>query len=367
MSVNADFAKAVAEHPREARSHFDIVDPSVWRFEVKGQLGILGNDWVGPFPFEIEGIEYEAYGLKNRIAGSQRLFLSDLGIYDGRDTGSFMRVFAYSAVLLLAMLAIGYGVCRTRNSITGMLASIKGWGKVFPEGLIHRWTFNKTLADDVCGKDAVPLGRSGVKWNDGKSAVILEGGQAGTSGLDLGENLIPTSGTPFTVEIWARQLSPQWWARIFEVGSASGDMMNMSWNREGNVMADSLQLYQGDGSPFYEDDALAPYEIGRMFHISLVVIPHDGGGIEFRIARRDVKSGEPIRKKRVQAPDRWDVTKLCPLHFYLGHTHDHNGHPNMFGGTHDASAEYDEVRIWNRVLSDGELTRNARLGPNELP
>lgn len=278
-----------------------------------------------------------------------------------------MRVFAYSAVLLLAMLAIGYGVCRTRNSITGMLASIKGWGKVFPEGLIHRWTFNKTLADDVCGKDAVPLGRSGVKWNDGKSAVILEGGQAGTSGLDLGENLIPTSGTPFTVEIWARQLSPQWWARIFEVGSASGDMMNMSWNREGNVMADSLQLYQGDGSPFYEDDALAPYEIGRMFHISLVVIPHDGGGIEFRIARRDVKSGEPIRKKRVQAPDRWDVTKLCPLHFYLGHTHDHNGHPNMFGGTHDASAEYDEVRIWNRVLSDGELTRNARLGPNELP
>ena len=206
-----------------------------------------------------------------------------------------------------------------------------------------------------------------MKWNDGKSAVILEGGQAGTSGLDLGENLIPTSGTPFTVEIWARQLSPQWWARIFEVGSASGDMMNMSWNREGNVMADSLQLYQGDGSPFYEDDALAPYEIGRMFHISLVVIPHDGGGIEFRIARRDVKSGEPIRKKRVQAPDRWDVTKLCPLHFYLGHTHDHNGHPNMFGGTHDASAEYDEVRIWNRVLSDGELTRNARLGPNELP
>ena len=122
-------------------------------------MGILGNDWVGPFPFEIEGIEYEVYGLKNRIAGSQRLFLSDLGIYDGRDTGSFMRVFAYSAVLLLAMLAIGYGVCRTRNSITGMLASIKGWGKVFPEGLIHRWTFNKTLADDVCGKDAVPLGR----------------------------------------------------------------------------------------------------------------------------------------------------------------------------------------------------------------
>ena len=156
-------------------------------------MGILGNDWVGPFPFEIEGIEYEAYGLKNRIAGSQRLFLSDLGIYDGRDTGSFMRVFAYSAVLLLAMLAIGYGVCRTRNSITGMLASIKGWGKVFPVGLIHRWTFNKTLADDVCGKDAVPLGRSGVKWNDGKSAVILEGGQAGTSGLDLGENLIGMS------------------------------------------------------------------------------------------------------------------------------------------------------------------------------
>ena len=33
----------------------------------------------------------------------------------------------------------------------------------------------------------------------------------------------------------------------------------------------------------------------------------------------------------------------------------------------DASATYNEVRVWNAALSDAQLTENARLGPDQLP
>lgn len=74
------FRDAVLLHPKEAKSHFELVDPGVWRVDVSGRLFMLGEEWIGPFPFCIDGDEYEAYGLKSRIITSQQLFLGDIGV-----------------------------------------------------------------------------------------------------------------------------------------------------------------------------------------------------------------------------------------------------------------------------------------------
>lgn len=74
------FREQVALRPREAMSHFEMVDPGVWRVDRAGVLFGLGNDWSGPFHFRLDGVDYEAFGLKDRLRASQRLFLEDVGI-----------------------------------------------------------------------------------------------------------------------------------------------------------------------------------------------------------------------------------------------------------------------------------------------
>ncbi len=74
------FREAVRNHPKEAKSHFEIVDPGVWRYDVAGRLSGLGKEWVGPYQYRDDGVEYDAYGLRTGILASQMMFLEDLGI-----------------------------------------------------------------------------------------------------------------------------------------------------------------------------------------------------------------------------------------------------------------------------------------------
>ena len=78
--IDGLFRDAISLHPKEAKSHFEVVDPGVWRFDVLGRLSGLGEEWVGPYQFHDDGVSYDAYGLSSRITASQELFLCDLGI-----------------------------------------------------------------------------------------------------------------------------------------------------------------------------------------------------------------------------------------------------------------------------------------------
>ena len=80
IQIDSAFRNAIVSHPEKAKSHFEFVDPGVWRYDVAGRLVGLGEEWVGPFQFCIAGAEYDAYGLRSGIVASQMLFLEDLGI-----------------------------------------------------------------------------------------------------------------------------------------------------------------------------------------------------------------------------------------------------------------------------------------------
>ena len=228
--------------------------------------------------------------------------------------------------------------------------------------LLHRWSFNGNLLDSVAGVKAVNCGLNPYEWSEDGVAVVLTGGEYGSSGLSLGEGVIPDGGKPFTIEIWARQLAVQHWSRIFEVGTSYMNMLNMCWTRGGDIQSDSVQLYRGFPSTiFFRDDELAPYELGVEYHISLVAAPLQGGHTRFSYAKRDAQSGKLIKNGYVDVAPPWSLRDLPQGNFYLGH---HNIHPNS---TSDASAEYDEVRIWGESFSESQLSESARRGPDVLP
>ena len=97
------FCKQIQLHPREAKSHFEIVDPGVWRVGKLGELSDLGSDWDGPYEFQLDGEDYEVYGLRSRIESSKRLFLMDLGVPAERSLNPSIIYVSLSIGLLLIM------------------------------------------------------------------------------------------------------------------------------------------------------------------------------------------------------------------------------------------------------------------------
>jgi len=107
MTLNDVFCEQIRLKPCEARSHFEVVDPGVWRIDRAGMLVGLGDDWAGPFCLRLDGVDYEAYGLKARLATSQRQFLEDVGIsFDGgMEVAKLLRM-GVIAVVVLAVVGV---------------------------------------------------------------------------------------------------------------------------------------------------------------------------------------------------------------------------------------------------------------------
>ena len=228
--------------------------------------------------------------------------------------------------------------------------------------LLHRWSFNGDLLDSEDKREAKYCGSAPLAWSDDGHMVSLCGGSYGTSGLDLGSGVVPVDVNAFTIEIWARQRTVQWWSRIFEVGVSYNDMLNMCWTGGDSINQDAVQVYKGFPRLAYvADDSLAPYTLGVEFHISLVVKSRADGFTHFRYARRELGTGKILSEGEGDSSFPWTIKELPCEHFYLGH---HHKHPNR---TSDASADYDEVRIWRGALSDAQLSESARSGPDALP
>ena len=87
MSLDDVFREQIGKRPREAKSHFEVVDPGSWRLDRQDALIGLGVDWVGPFRFDLDGVTYEAFGLRSRIVSSQRQFLADRGFHITKEDG----------------------------------------------------------------------------------------------------------------------------------------------------------------------------------------------------------------------------------------------------------------------------------------
>lgn len=229
-----------------------------------------------------------------------------------------------------------------------------------PGDLLHRWSFSGDLLDSAGGLEGAASGAA--SWNDAESpsAITLRGGARGTSCVDLGFGCFPSSGGPVTIEVWATQNAFQNYSRVFDIGVDSEEYLTVTWSRESTPGTDVEKLKAGtvDGV-FLDSNTMGGFELGRRFHVSLVLLPREDGRTEAKWAKRDAETGALLGGGSAVTSIRWSTKDLAGWQFLLGRS--------FYSNDGDASATYDEVRVWKAALTEAQLATSARMGADRLP
>jgi len=223
------------------------------------------------------------------------------------------------------------------------------WNASFSaKNLSHRWSFNGDVADAIGGSEASVVG----SVTKGASTVQLQGGARGTSYIDLGANLFPTNGVGITVEMWVTPDSVQNWSRIIDIGNSTADYLCWAWTcGRTDDSCFSVKGAMGDRT------GLGAWKLGEEFHLAIVLAPEGDGSWRATCYKQNGTTGETLgRIVYDMAGYAWSPATMGQNHCWLGHS--------QFNGDNDASATYNEVRIWSRAMTENELTESARRGPD---
>ena len=223
------------------------------------------------------------------------------------------------------------------------------------ENLVHRWSFNGDLSDSVGAQAATANNAHFMDF----AAVVIPGGAKNTGYVSLGSNILPKDGSGVTLEIWATQLSAQSYSRVFEIGQDKWATMGMSWSTGTDIARDRIGLSVSGLSPYekYDGGATGPYTLGIQYHIAWVFTPptEEGGAWSITVYKHDAMTGELLASDAYTPQAGWTLPTAHQENCWLGHS---------TYGDNDASAAYDEVRVWNKALTEEELSSSVRLGPD---
>ena len=215
--------------------------------------------------------------------------------------------------------------------------------------LAHRWSFNGNLNDTQGGSTATKIGSS-VTVADGKAKLTGSGNGAGS--LNLGTGLLNT--TAATIEIWASQTAARNWGRVFDYGADNTHYFTLTWSSGTDIMND--RAGSKNTAEVATDTTMAPYRLGVQYHISATFERQSDGSTVIRWMKRDATSGHLLREGTQTMAT--GIHNIASPVLYLGHS--------FYSSDSDACAEYDEVRVWNGVLSDAQLSANAAAGQDTL-
>ena len=231
-------------------------------------------------------------------------------------------------------------------------------GEVVVPGLLHRWSFNgetdeANLADSVGGAVGAKIGEA-VTFENGE--VVMSGDGNSTGSLNLGTGLLGT-GEGTTIEIWATRTDVKSNARVFDYGTDENNFFMLAWNTASEGEIDFRVRKNGGGQLGHNGGV--PWTTGEKCHVFITFKTRDDGSGKPRIGWF---AYDPATGRRLNA-DEFDINSadltlsdLANANFYLGHS--------QFTGHDDANARYDEVRIWDSVLTQGAMERSVALGPD---
>ena len=224
---------------------------------------------------------------------------------------------------------------------------------VAPSNLVHRWSFNGDARDSIGGTVGTLDGTASLAALPG--SVKLPGGAHGTGAVDLGPNLLPTRGAGFTVELWGTLDTLSTWARCFEIGSKSDNTVNSDYLFCGWTRGSGNICYPGTR---YLPFTTAAYTTGVPYHIALTAEPVGDGTWTIKYWRQVAGSGKIETVITQSAPSGWNPAVQNADHFWLGRS--------LAAADADTAASYDEVRVWNRPLTEWELVMNDFAGPDAV-
>ena len=256
--------------------------------------------------------------------------------------------------------------------------------------LTNRWSFNEPAgpaADATVMADSVSSAPATVEGNGSTftgAALTLAGSTNGNQSADTISgyvdlpNGIISSKTNLSLEFWATPLSVKTWQRLFDFGrvdtagsggGAPGEIIDVPGVPPGNVVASdgiylslcvnndlNAQRFKArlNGVGAGEQDSAAATTPGIRYHY--VVTFQDGVGTYGSNGGRMIwyRNGILIRSVDVNL----HLSQIEDVNNWLGRS--------MFTTDSNANISYDEFRIYDHVLSPGEIAANQTAGPDTL-
>lgn len=225
--------------------------------------------------------------------------------------------------------------------------------------LIHRWSFNGSLADSDGRSDASIIeGGPNDARLDAAQVVIAGGARTNSDYVSLGSGLLAGRTKPVTIELWATQISVKKWGRIFDFGNGEKNGMMMAWTIEKDLNKDKVEWQDSNGSAAV-DNSNKPYALGKEYHIVMVIEPKTGTDKKtlvtwYSAPSEKVELGAAKGKFRTAST----LAKLVDAQNNLGRS--------FYDGDETANAAYNEVRIWSGAASWTVAEMLHKLGPDAV-
>jgi len=224
--------------------------------------------------------------------------------------------------------------------------------------LVHRWSFNGDLTDSVGGSTAAPIENGSTAYSFVESQKVkLNGGNKGEGGsLDLGDNLVPTTG-PVTIEMWASVDADQQWSKALAFGKDTGNyfVLNACTSAGNGPTSISASVNGGQLANNHTGTGFATR--GVEFHYVMTTIPDGKGGTHLTVIRQDATTGAILDRVRLYNAN-WNWANVVQSNNFLGRS---------YWADKDASMTVNELRIWKGAMDESEAIRSTTLGADTLP
>ena len=216
------------------------------------------------------------------------------------------------------------------------------------EAMGHRWKFDGESLADCVGDSPATIGGT-VEWT--KDAVRLKGTAQGTSYVKLGTGLLPTDGRGTTIEVTFTLNKHTNWARIFDFGATGADLC-WTFNRGGS----SSTFISIKGLPSWTGS----YRLveGRRYQVSLVFDHEYDGTWKLTGYIHEPGTGTLLETARLTAPKTFSLGDFSAIDCRLG--------CSSAATDDDPGADYEDVRIYNRAMTEAQLAEDAVDGADKI-
>lgn len=223
------------------------------------------------------------------------------------------------------------------------------------DSVVRRWSFNQpagaapagtTITDAVSGTALATVQGTGASFTG--TGLRLPGGTgaSGAAYVQLPAGLI-SGYTNLTLEVWAKTISVQNWARVLDFNNGTGNYILLSGARGTEL---NNQRFESKNGATVTLDSDIPTAAGVMYHYAVTFASTGASSGRWTWFR----DGDAIAWLDVA----YSLATFPDVNNWLGRS--------AFAGDSYANAEYAEVRVSNVALTRDQLAANARLGPNRV-
>jgi autotransporter-associated beta strand protein len=222
--------------------------------------------------------------------------------------------------------------------------------------VVRRWSFNQaaasapagtTVTDSVSGATLATVQGNGATFTG--TGLKLPGGASGSGAayLQLPSGVI-SGYTNATIEIWAKTLSVQNWARMLDFNNGTANYLTLTAARGTNGSAQRFESIVGGTAVSLDSDL--PTALNAIHHYA-IVYASTGASTGRWTWYRD---GDEVAYLDVA----YALSAFPDVNNWLGRS--------AYAADALANCEYSEVRISNVAMTRDQVAANARLGPNRI-